>query len=85
MTREQLYEIFEDVEQHRIYCKEQFADAILSLPLDVPTDKEMNRQIFNKMSEMKPFTKDYIPTSTADYMYFIARWMKEEIIKRNKK
>ena len=40
MTRKQLYEIFEDIEQHRIYCKEQFADAILALPIEVPGDDE---------------------------------------------
>ena len=55
---------------------EQIADAILALPLDVPSDEEI-------MQKYPFFDEDIDLVSNLDNQEG-AKWMKDEIIKRNK-
>ena len=41
------------------------------------TDEEIDKKIFEMLSEMKPYTKNYVPTSTAEYMQRVARYVRE--------
>lgn len=95
MTREQLYEIFEDIEQHRIYCKEQFADRIAALPLDVPGDEEIEIKYSTSLPVLCclhdiPIRFDAkqgeylsIMRDNNDLKQRGAKWMRSEILKRN--
>jgi hypothetical protein len=55
---------------------EEFADAILALPLNLPSDEEI-------MQKYPFFDEDIDLVSNLDNQEG-AKWMKEEIIKRNK-
>ena len=55
---------------------EEFANAILALPLDVPSDEEI-------MQKYPFFDEDIDLVSNLDNQEG-AKWMKDEIIKRNK-
>ena len=80
MTRkEQIIEILQMVDKYH-YCLdsdiERNANAILALPLDVPSDDEI-------MQKYPFFDEDIDLVSNLDNQEG-AKWMKEEIIKRNK-
>ena len=60
------------------WCDE-FADAIMALPLDVPRDEEIKRQI-NK-THFKPECSEFIKNNSFAYV----KWAIAEIIKRNVK
>ena len=81
MTRkEQIIEILQMVDKYH-YCLdsdiERNADAILALPLNVPSDEEI-------MQKYPFFDEDIDLISNLDNQEG-AKWMKEEIIKRNQK
>lgn len=64
---------------------EKVADAILALPLEVPSDGEIKKEIFKRTTEPVPYTgKSYIPKPIFRFMEEISEWIKDEIIKRNK-
>ena len=69
---------------------EQIADAIIALPLDVPSDKEsqhhmITMNLFQHKDEFGNDVWDEGKLHWAIQGYKIAsKWMKEEIIKRNK-
>ena len=80
MKREQIIEILENMWE--ILKKEggfninDTANAILALPLDVPSDEEI-------MQKYPFFDEDIDLVSNLDNQEG-AKWMKDEIIKRNK-
>jgi hypothetical protein len=64
---------------------EPLIDAILTLPLEVPSDEEIKKEIFKRTTEPIPYTgKNYIPKPVFQFMEEISEWVKNEIIKRNK-
>jgi hypothetical protein len=69
------------------FIKSFIADAILALPLDVPSDEEMMETIWEE-TDVSLSLKDKEENTVAYAMYLEiirwAIWMKEEIIKRNK-
>ena len=80
MTRqEKIRELLQMVDKY-YYCLdsdiERHADAILALPLDVPSDKEIMQKY--------PFSDEDIDLISNLDNQEGAKWMKEEIIKRNK-
>ena len=95
MTRkEQIIEILQMVDKYH-YCLdsdiERHADAILAMPLDVPSDKESQNHmiamnLFQHKDEFGNDVWDEGKLYWAIQGYKIAsKWMKEEIIKRNQK
>lgn len=73
MKREQIMKIFRDYSvTHGDLMS--VADAILALPLDVPSDEEIMQKY--------PFWDEIDLVSNLDNQEG-AKWMKEEIIKRN--
>lgn len=94
MTRkEKIIEILQMVDKYH-YCLdsdiERNADAILALPLDVPSDEEsqhhmITMNLFQHKDEFGNDVWDEGKLHWAIQGYKIAsKWMKEEIIKRNK-
>ena len=69
---------------------EQIADAIIALPLDVPSDKESQNHMIamNLFQHKDEFGNDVWDEGRLHWAiqgYKIAsKWMKDEIIKRNK-
>jgi len=64
---------------------ERIADAILALPLDVPSDEEVMEESLN--GHINLFDRgwmSYFNDSERGIFIQGATWMKEEIIKRNK-
>jgi len=66
-----------------ILGKNNVADEILALPLDVPSDEETGKWSYNGCSWMTP--DESIDFDLRWYKGAVAgaKWMKEEIIKRN--
>jgi len=60
-------------------------DAILALPLDVPSDKEIEGEAmtYSSYPAMPDGHPEFEPSRATDFDAG-AKWMKEEIIKRNK-
>ncbi|HPM03293.1 MAG TPA: hypothetical protein PK816_14145 [Candidatus Cloacimonadota bacterium] len=58
----------------------KLADAILALPLDVPSDEEIENKISTIFRREALTTIDYYSTGFNEGTI----WMREEIIKRNK-
>ena len=92
MTREQIIEILKNPHwflNGKLFESdfERIADAILALPLDVPSDEEMMETIWEE-TDVSLSLKDKEENTVAYAMYLEiirwAIWMKEEIIKRNK-
>ena len=85
MKREQIKQILVDNFDRWGYCQEFFdmsADAILALPLDLPSDQEIKDEIFanNPVSDGDP---EWI-YGFRQGQFSGAKMMREEIIKRNK-
>lgn len=59
---------------------ERSADVILALPLDVPSDKELDDEAFSRRYQKN----NEFDAMYADAFIYGADWMKNEIIKRNK-
>ena len=89
MKREQIIEILETWDDYVLGgdINDDIADAILALPLDVPSDEEMMETIWEE-TDVSLSLKDKEENTVAYAMYLEiirwAIWMKEEIIKRNK-
>jgi hypothetical protein len=82
--REQIIELIQKYMFHQnINDEQELADAILALPIDVPTEEEMDEEILDLNIKERP---EYTPEG--DYRYFLlwdfAKWAINEIIKRNK-
>jgi hypothetical protein len=81
MKREQIIELLEDYEQHRILTRDNFADAILALPLDVPSDEEIKKTAMD-YAPIYDFDDDFnaqIRKEVEDLL----KDMRNEIIERN--
>jgi len=75
----------EDDDTYKYPLVEPLLDAILALPLDVPSDGEIKKEIFKRTTEPIPYTgKNYIPKPVFQFMEEISEWVKDEIIKRNR-
>ncbi len=73
------------VEARPLTAKEELADAIMALPIDVPSEEEIKKEIFKRTTEPIPYTgKNYIPKPVFQFMEEISEWVKDEIIKRNR-
>ena len=92
MKREQIIEILEKV-KFRSDCVtyETIADAILALPLDVPSDEEIAERIQafrkNKLSGYGNMSIGRLQLGELEWSNLvldICKWMRDEIIKRNK-
>ena len=89
MKKEQIIEILETWDDYVLGgdINDDIADAILALPLEVPTDEEMMETIWEE-TDVSLSLKDKEENTVAYAMYLEiirwAIWMKEEIIKRNK-
>ena len=90
--REQIIKIMDDYRSETCYGISSsdislVADAILALPLDVPSDEEIMETIWEE-TDVSLSLKDKEENTVAYAMYLEiirwAIWMKEEIIKRNK-
>jgi hypothetical protein len=80
MTREQIMRIFKDYSVTHGGLTE-LADAILALPIDVPGDKEIEKKangIANPKSQREFERGEWMGVKEG------ARWMRDEIIKRNR-
>jgi len=78
MKREQIIEILEKYDIDEYHWKLEIADEILALPLDVPNDEEKEEKI-----DEKYFTIDH-PHDYKEGFNDCFKWLKSEIIKRNK-
>lgn len=71
---------FQELEGH-----EELADAILALPLDVLSDEEVMKESLNgHISLSDPRWMSWFNDAEQDIFIQGAKWMREEIIKRNK-
>lgn len=96
MTREQIIEILKN--PHWFLNGKQFesdferiADAILAIPLDVPSDEEIAEKIQafrkNKLSGYGNVSIGRLQLGELEWMNLVLEvtsWMRDEIIKRNK-
>jgi hypothetical protein len=77
MKREQIIEILMIVDKYH-YCLdsdiERYADAILALPIDIPSEEEIKNQFSD------PRDEDYERWSIN-----AAKWFREQVIERNQK
>jgi len=78
MKREQIIEVLEKYDIDEYHWKLEIADEILALPLDVPNDEEKEEKI-----DEKYFTIDH-PHDYKEGFNDCFKWLKSEIIKRNK-
>jgi len=78
MKREQIIEVLEKYDIDEYHWKLEIADEILALPLDVPNDEEREEKI-----DEKYFTIDH-PHDYKEGFNDCFKWLKSEIIKRNK-
>jgi len=74
------YDTRKDKNQYWIEGIDECADAILALPLDVPSDEEIENKISTIFRREALTTIDYYSTGFNEGTI----WMREEIIKRNK-
>ena len=89
MTKEQIIEILQENIRAdawgKLYGVEKSADAILALPIEMPSDKEIDMWVKNirlaGITDPEWFSAD---ESFRGGIIFGAKWMKDEIIKRNK-
>lgn len=99
MTREQIIEILETWDDYVLGgdINDDIADAILAIPLDVPSDEEvMEESLKGTLREGLISSPDgHISLSDHKWMSWFndaeqdtfiqgAKWMRDEIIKRNK-
>ena len=87
MTREQIIEILETWDDYVLGgdINDDIADAILAIPLDVPSEDEVVEESLN--GHINLFDRgwmSYFNDSERGIFIQGATWMKEEIIKRNK-
>lgn len=92
MKREQIIEIQKNQwkfnNPHWLINYEKIADAILAIPLDVPSDEETEEILWEEISI--PLSEQDRLNNTAAYKqyketFLWMRWMRDEIIKRNTK
>lgn len=93
--REQIIEILgrigspislDDVDSPTFWLEEA-ADAILALPLEVPSDKEIENHLWDEIHI--PLSQKEIDNNTNSYKTYMEtlfwmRWMRDEIVERNK-
>ena len=87
MKREQIIEILETWDDYVLGgdINDDIADAILALPLDVPSEDEVVEESLNgHISLFDRGWMSYFNDSERGIFIQGATWMKEEIIKRNK-
>lgn len=96
MTREQIIEILKNPHwflNGKLFESdfERIADAILAIPLDVPSDEEIAEKIQafrkNKLSGYGNVSIGRLQLGELEWMNLVLEvtsWMREEIIKRNK-
>lgn len=93
MKREQIIEILETWDDYVLGgdINDDIADAILALPLDVPSDEEIAEKIQafrkNKLSGYGNMSIGRLQLGELEWSNLvldICKWMREEIIKRNK-
>ena len=87
MKREQIIEILETWDDYVLGgdINDDIADAILALPLDVPSDEEVMEESLNghiSLSDHKWMS--WFNDAEQDTFIQGAKWMRDEIIKRNK-
>jgi hypothetical protein len=89
MKKEQIIEILETWDDYVLGgdINDDIADAILALPLDVPSDEETEEILWEEISI--PLSEQDRLNNTAAYKqyketFLWMRWMRDEIIKRNK-
>jgi len=80
MKREQIIEILERYEKMPFSRPSECADEILALSLDVPSDGD----VIHESSIRFVSNTGYFNVTKAASFKKGAKWMKEEIIKRNK-
>ena len=90
MTKAQIIEILQKYELKTMGIivtthLEEIADAILALPIEMPSDKEIDMWVKNirlaGITDPEWFSAD---ESFRGGIIFGAKWMKDEIIRRNK-
>jgi hypothetical protein len=87
MEREQIIEILETWDDYVLGgdINDDIADAILAIPLDVPSDEEVMEESLNghiSLSDHKWMS--WFNDAEQDTFIQGAKWMRDEIIKRNK-
>ena len=94
MKREQIIEILETLDDYVFSgdINKDIADAILALPLDVPSDEEIAKkiQLFrkNKLDGYGNMSIGRLQLGELEWSNLvldISKWMRDEIIKRNTK
>ena len=94
MTREQIIEILETLDDYVFSgdINKDIADAILALPLEVPSEEEIAKkiQLFrkNKLDGYGNMSIGRLQLGELEWSNLvldISKWMRDEIIKRNTK
>lgn len=83
------------VEARPLTAKKELADAIMALPIDVPSEEEIDkyaqkeidrqRKGFVAMNNEKPITLNIWLNTLKHSKRITAKWMRDEILKRNSK